>query len=98
MTKKLIGSWLIQLFCVLWAVFLFLDYMNYSDYFLEAFKYFEYGGLIFTVIIVTALIAYLLSNRKKPGIILEIRNFRGIYHYVFVLLFMVASVVDLACT
>src|SRR4051812_34504962 len=93
MIKKLLGNWLIQLFCVVWAFYLFLDYINYSGYLVDAFKYFEYADLVVTMIIIVAAISYFLSGRSKTGVVLEIKNFRGIYHYIFVLLSMVLIVI-----
>ena len=92
MFKKLAGNIPVQIFCIAWAVFLFLDYMNASDYFVKAFQYFEYSGLLFCVLLFTAGITYFLSTRKRTGSTIEIRNFRGIYHYVFILLMMLMIV------
>lgn len=89
MVKKLLGTWFVQLFCITWAAFLFIDYLNYSGYLIEGFKYLKYSDLIFTVAVLCVATAYLFSNRKKIGLQLEIQNFRGIYHYLFVLLLMV---------
>src|ERR1043166_3547593 len=92
MFKKLAGNIPVQIFCIAWAVFLFLDYMNASDYFVKAFQYFEYSGLLICVLLFTAGITYLLSTRKRSGATIEIRNFRGIYHYTFILLMMLMIV------
>src|SRR4051812_26196577 len=88
MLNKILGSWIVQLFCIVWAIFLFLDYINHSTYFLQAFHYFEYTGLIITSVIITCTLTYLLANKKKLAFTIEINNFRGIYHYAFTLLFM----------
>jgi hypothetical protein len=88
MIKKFVASRIIQLFCILWAAFLFLDYFNYSNYFYDAYLYFEYADLLFVTLILTAGITYLLSSKKKIGFETEIKNFRGIYHYAFTLCIM----------
>ncbi len=88
MINKLIGNWVIQLFCIFWAVFLFLDYINHSGYFVKAWKYNAYTDFIFVYFICAAGIAYLFSNRKSISSEIEIKNFRAIYHYGFVVLIM----------
>ncbi len=88
MIKKYAASWIIKLFCILWAAFLFLDYFNYSNYFLDGYLYFEYADLLFVTLILTAGISYLLSNKKQIGFETEIKGFRGIYHYAFTLCIM----------
>lgn len=84
MINKLIGNWVIQLFCIFWAVFLFLDYINHSGYFVKAWKYNVYFDFIFVYFICAAGIAYIFSNRKSIAAEVEIKNFRGIYHYGFI--------------
>ena len=54
-------SHFIYIFCLI----VFLDYFNYSDYFHDAYLYFEYADLLFVTLIITAGISYLLSNKKK---------------------------------
>jgi len=88
MFKKIVGVRLLQIFCVLWAVFLFLDYISNSDYYSRAFKYLEYTGLLITTFLLAFGIAYLLSNRKIKGSTFIISKFRGIYHYVLLLFCM----------
>ncbi|HEX5002733.1 MAG TPA: DUF2723 domain-containing protein [Bacteroidia bacterium] len=88
MFKKIAGVRLLQVFCVLWAVFLFLDYLSNSNYYSRAFRYFEYTGLLITTFLIATGITYLFSNRKIKGSSLTINKFRGIYHYLLLLLCM----------
>jgi len=88
MINKLIGNWAVRLFCIFWAAFLFLDYFNASGYFIKAFQHFVYADLLITVFILTLIVSWLFTKQKPRGAILEIKNFRGIYHYVFVLILM----------
>ena len=88
MLKKIAGSAIVQLFCILWAVYLFLDYINSSQFIIQAFQYFEYSGLLILVLILGGIFTYLFSKGKKWGLNPEIKNFRGIYHYLFILLLM----------
>ncbi len=86
--KKFISTWFIQIFCVLWAIFLTLDYLNNSAYFTRAIAYFEYTDLIITLLLFTTVFAYLFAVVKKPAFKIEVKNFRGIYHYLFLLFCM----------
>lgn len=92
MVKKIAGNVLVQLFSILWAVYLFLDYINHSQYLIKAFQYIEYTDLIVTIFLLTAVFVYLFSKAKKWSLEPEIKNFRGIYHYLFVLLLMFLTV------
>ena len=66
-----------------------MDYINNSGYYSQAITNFEYTDLIITAILFAAGFTYLFSNKKKPGITIEIVKFRGIYHYLFTLFFIV---------
>ncbi len=88
MFKKITGSSLVQLFSILWAVYLFLDYINSSQYLIKAFNYFEYTGLVVMVLMLIAGAVFFFSKGNKWRLEPEINNFRGIYHYLFVLLLM----------
>ncbi len=92
MLKRIFSNTPVQLFSILWAVFLFLDYINYSQYLIRAFQYFEYANLVVTVIVLISVVILLLSKSKKRSFEPEIRNFRGMYHYLFVLLLMSLTV------
>ncbi len=76
------------MFCILWAGFLFLEYIYQSSYYLESFRNFKYTDLIITLTLFTGGIIYFISDRKIKGGTIEIRKFRGIYHYLFLLLTM----------
>src|SRR5690349_3605145 len=80
--------WLVRLFCIFWAFFLFIDYANNSGYLTQAFTYFEYSGLLITAIIFSAGMIYLFSKRIGPGWQLQISNYRNIYTYALLLFFM----------
>lgn len=88
MINKLVGNWVVRMFCILWATFLYLDYFNASGYFIKAFQHFVYTDLLITVFVLTIGVAWLFSKNKPKGSLLEIKNFRGIYHYVFVIILM----------
>jgi len=92
MFKKIAGNSIVQLFSILWALYLFLDYINHSQFLIRAFQYFEYTGLIVTMLILGSGFLFLFTKGNRWSIEPEIKNFRGIYHYLFVLLTMVLIV------
>jgi hypothetical protein len=83
-----VNSWIVRIFSALWALFLLLDYLHHSGYLSGAFTHFRYSSLIFTAIVVASVTAYLFISRHKGKAEVLIKNFRPLYHYLFLLVFM----------
>lgn len=87
MTEK-INAWVIRIFCLLWAVFILLEYVNFSSYYTYAVTYSKYYGLFFLCLGATALGVFLMGKKTKSQWVRKVDRFRPIYLYGMVLSFM----------
>lgn len=83
-----LNLWLIRVFSIVWILFLFLDYASSSGYFTQAFSFFKYTGLIVTTLLISAGLSLLFVRKQKNTLMLQVSNYRNIYAYPLVLLFM----------
>ncbi|NNF01542.1 MAG: hypothetical protein HKN22_02560, partial [Bacteroidia bacterium] len=84
-----VNTWLVRAFAILWALFIFLEYLNYTSYVGNALQYIKYMDLLFVCLILTLVSSYFLSVRRQKWWLFEFKNFRNIYFYFAVLIFMV---------
>jgi len=75
-------------FCLLWAIFIFIDYLYYHPSYATSLEYFQYVNTIVILSIIASAIYWVINIKKVDGFLNYLTNGIGIY-----LLFMVICAV-----